>query len=85
MTQAPLKSWNPEQELTALLDILSEELLAVPEADLAAWCRETGDRHRDQIAALRNLTMSADTGLGMASVPGGEAPGPRNPITRHHS
>ncbi|MGH7067340.1 MAG: hypothetical protein ACREFO_04525 [Acetobacteraceae bacterium] len=55
-----MTDWNPEQELVRVLDALTEEILATPDRDVAAWL----DRKRAKGAAreMRRLVAAAESG-----------------------
>jgi hypothetical protein len=57
-----MTGWHPEQDLTALLDGLSEELLAARDHDLATWVREAGEPVEDIAEPMRRLLAAADAG-----------------------
>jgi hypothetical protein len=62
MTEKTATCWLPEQDLTALLDALTEELFIVRDEEVAACLRETGAAGRDVVEAMRRLVAAADTG-----------------------
>jgi hypothetical protein len=57
MTRA---DWNPERELAALLDALSEELLAAPDRDVVGSLHGTGEDAQHAIATVRRLIAASD-------------------------
>jgi hypothetical protein len=60
MTRSRLTDWNPEQDLSVLLDALTEELLAVADRDLTAGI---GKEQQDVVRDMRRLIAAADTDL----------------------
>ena len=60
MTKATMTDWDAEQDLAALLDGLSAELLATPDSDIAAWLRAAGEPVEDTAQAMRRLVAAAD-------------------------
>lgn len=60
MTGRAMTDWNAEQDLAALLDALTSELLATPEHDLAALLRETGKPVEVAAEAMRRLVAAVD-------------------------
>jgi len=55
-----MTDWNAEQDLEALLDGLTAELLAVPNHDLAAWLNQTGEPVEVTAAPIRRLVAAVD-------------------------
>jgi hypothetical protein len=60
MTERTVTDWNAEQDLAALLDALTAELLATPEHDLAALLRETGASAKAAAETMRRLVAAVD-------------------------
>ncbi len=60
MTKPTMTDWDAEQDLAALLDGLTAELLAVPEGDIAAWLRAAGEPIDDTAQPMRRLVAAAD-------------------------
>jgi len=60
MTERAMTDWNAQQDLTALLDALTAELLATPEHDVAACMRETGKPVEATAEAMRRLVAAVD-------------------------
>ncbi len=60
MTERAITDWNAEQDLAALLDALTAELLATPEHELAAWLRETGEPVEATAEPMRRLVAAVD-------------------------
>ena len=60
MTNPTVTDWDAEQDLAALLDGLTAELLAVPEGDIAAWLRAAGEPVHDTAQPMRRLVAAAD-------------------------
>lgn len=55
-----MTDWNPEHDLAALLDGLTEELLTAADHEVAPYLSETGDGEAD---AMRRLVAAADAGF----------------------
>ncbi len=55
-----MTDWNPERELAALLDGLTEELLTAADHEVAPYLSETGDGEAE---AMRRLVAAADAGF----------------------
>jgi hypothetical protein len=55
-----MTDWDAEQDLAALLDGLTAELLATPEHDIAAWLSAAGEPVRDTAQPMRRLVEAAD-------------------------
>ncbi len=53
--------WSPEQDLAALLDAMSEELLAAPDREVRAALREAGEDPDEAARFMRRLLADADT------------------------
>jgi hypothetical protein len=60
MTKRTMTDWNAEQDLAALLDGLTAELLATPERDIAAWLHEAGETTAHTAQPMRRLVAAAD-------------------------
>lgn len=60
MTQRATTDWDAEQDLAALLDDLTAELLAMPAYDIATWLREAGEAAEDTAEPVRRLVAAAD-------------------------
>jgi hypothetical protein len=56
-----MTDWNAEQDLAALLDALTAELLATPKHDIAAWLREAGEPVEVAAQRMRRLVAAADS------------------------
>ena len=55
-----MTDWNAEQDLAALLDALSAELLGARECDVAAWLRGAGEPVDGAAEPMRRLVAAAD-------------------------
>ena len=55
-----MTDWNPEHDLAALLDALTEELLTAVDHEVAPYLSETGDGEAE---AMRRLVAAADAGF----------------------
>ncbi len=53
--------WNAEQDLAALLDALTAELLAARDHDIATWLRDAGDPAEAAAQSIRRLVAAADS------------------------
>jgi hypothetical protein len=60
MTRCAMTDWDAEQDLAALLDALTAELLATPEHEIAAWLRDAGEPVEDSAQPMRRLVAAAD-------------------------
>jgi hypothetical protein len=60
MTERTKTDWNAEQDLAALLDALTAELLATPEHDLAALLRAEREPVEAAAEAMRRLVAAVD-------------------------
>jgi hypothetical protein len=60
MTKRTMTDWNAEQDLAALLDGLTAELLATPERDIAVWLHEAGETAAHTAQPMRRLVAAAD-------------------------
>jgi len=60
MKQRAMTDWNAEQDLAALLDGLTAELLAAPEHEIATWLREAGAHTEATAQPMRRLVAAAD-------------------------
>jgi hypothetical protein len=68
MTKTTSTDWNPEQDLTALLDALTQELLTASERDIAAWRNEMGKQAGDMVQQVRRLIVAADADTFVPSI-----------------
>jgi hypothetical protein len=75
-----MTDWNPEHELAALLDGLTEELLATADHEISPYLSETGD---DAVEAMRRLVAAADADFVVLPVSGFITQGLRDFITRN--
>jgi hypothetical protein len=78
-----MTDWNAEQDLEALLDGLTAELLAVPDHDLAAWLRETGKPLEATAQPMRRLVAAVDAHCVAPHVPTALADVARASIARN--
>lgn len=84
MMKKIMKDWNPERDLTALLDGLTAELLAAPDHDVGAWMREEGAKGHTAAKAMRRMvTKAAEADLDAPPVSNFVVPGLRIPFTRN--
>jgi hypothetical protein len=84
MTKKAMKDWNPERDLTALLDGLTTELLAAPGQDIGAWAREEGAKGHTAAKATRRVVKRAlEVDLDAPPVSHFIIPGARIPFTRN--
>jgi hypothetical protein len=60
MTEKTTTDWQPEEDLTGLLDALTEELFLVRDDEVAASMREMGEARRDIVRSMRRLVAAAD-------------------------
>lgn len=61
MTKASMTGWHPEQELAALLDALTEEILTMPDRDIAVWPRYQAQEAKDAAQEMRRLVAAAES------------------------
>ncbi len=70
------RSWSPEQDLAALLDALTDELLAASDHELRASLADSGEDPDEAAGFMRRLLAAAET-----KAVGTPAPGlPPNPL-----
>ena len=62
MTEKTTTDWRPEEDLTGLLDALTDELFIVRDEEVAACLRDRGAAGRDIVEAMRRLIAAADAG-----------------------
>jgi hypothetical protein len=53
-------NWNPECDLAALADALTEELLEMPDRDVVGSLHGTGEDAQHAVTAMRRLIAAAD-------------------------
>ena len=75
-----MTEWNPEHDLAALLDGLTEELLTAADHEVTPYLSETGD---DAVEAMRRLVAAADADFVVLPVCGFVTQGLRDFITRN--
>jgi hypothetical protein len=63
MSEKTITDWRPEEDLTGLLDALTEELFIVRDDEIAACTREMGEACGDVAQAMRRLVAAADAEL----------------------
>jgi hypothetical protein len=69
MTKPAATDWYAEQELAALLDGLTAELLATPDYDIATWLRDAGELPEITARPMRRLVSAADAQCVVPQVP----------------
>ena len=74
-----MTDWNPQYDLAALLDGLTEELLTAPDHEVAPYLSEAGDGETE---AMRRLVAVADAGF-VPPLSRFAAPGLRDFMTRN--
>jgi hypothetical protein len=52
--------WSPEGDLAALLDALTDEVLAAPDRDVWLAVRDVGEDPADAVREMRRLLASAE-------------------------
>jgi hypothetical protein len=82
MTRRTMTDWNAEQDLAALLDALTAELLDTPKHDIGAWLRETGAQVEVAAQRMRRLVAAADSHCVAPHVATARAAGLRASIAR---
>jgi hypothetical protein len=75
-----MTAWNPEHELAALLDGLTEELLTAADHEVTPYLSQTGD---DAVEAMRRLVAAADADFVVLPVSQFIAQGLRDFMTRN--
>jgi hypothetical protein len=60
MTGRAITDWDAEQDLAAMLDALTAELLVVPACDIAALLRQTGEPVEATAESMRRLVAAVD-------------------------
>jgi hypothetical protein len=60
MSKSAWTDWEPEQDLAILLDALTDELLAMPDREVAAWLRDVGEEAQDAVREVGRLVEAAD-------------------------
>jgi hypothetical protein len=83
MTRREKSDWDAEQDLAALLDCLTAELLATPAHEIAAWLREAGVAAEDTALPMRRLVAAADAQCVAPHVSSARAAGLRALVARH--
>ncbi len=83
MTQSGTTNWDPEQELAALLDGLTEELLGAFDHEIIRSLNESDDERQDKVDAVRRLVARADGDLGLPPVSRFVGSGPRADAARN--
>jgi hypothetical protein len=84
MTKKTIRDWNPDRDLTALLDGLTEELLAASDHEIGAWARQESAKARTAVRAMRRLVKAAaDSDLGAPRVSNFVVPGLPAHLTRN--
>jgi hypothetical protein len=62
--------WNPERDLTALLDALTDEVLATPESAFFESLHDIGEDPDEPIAEMRGLVAESGIHSSVPSVVG---------------
>jgi hypothetical protein len=75
-----MTDWNPEHDLAALLDRLTEELLTAADHEIAPYLSGTGDGAAE---AMRRLVAAADADFVVLPVSGFVTQGLRDFMTRN--
>jgi hypothetical protein len=83
MTDRLVTDWDPEQDLAALLDGLTEELLAAANHEIAPYLDEAAEERGEGADAIRRLIGAADASLAALPVSGFVAPGLRAYVSRN--
>ncbi len=76
-------SWDPEKDLTRLLDELTDELMAAPDHEVMPYSEEINGAHHDQADAVRRVIAAADGEFVVLPVSSFIAPGLRTLTTRN--
>ncbi len=82
MTKKTAKGWSLEQNLASLIDALTAELLATPDAEVEACLSEAGAKGRSAIAAMRRLLTDIDADAKAPPASSFVAPGMAAHLTR---
>ncbi len=75
MTGSRMTNWNPEQELAALLDSLTEELHRAFDHEISGYRGEPADQRQDNADAVRRIVAAAEAASGVLPVSPYIAPG----------
>ena len=83
MTGSRMTNWNPEQELAALLDSLTEELHRAFDHEISRYRGEPADQRQDKADAVRRIVAAAEAASGVLPVSPYIAPGLPRRATRN--
>ncbi len=83
MTRSGTTNWDPEQELAALLDGLTEELLGAFDHEIIRSLDETDGDRQDKVDAVRRLVARAEGNVGVPPVSRFVAFGSRADVARN--
>ena len=83
MTERISTDWLPEQDLDALLDALTSELLAASEHEISAYVHHDADERQDEIESVRRMIAAADAEAALLPVSLFKAPGLRAYLARN--
>jgi hypothetical protein len=65
-----MTEWHPEQELTVLLDALTDEILTMSDCDAALAPRSQKEEAKQAAQEMRRLVAAAETGPNTPLAPG---------------
>jgi hypothetical protein len=82
VSDGSMTAWSPDQDLEALLDALTEELLAAPGPELAASLGAAGAARASTIDTMRRAIAAAEASANGPSFSGFVAPGLRAYVGR---
>ncbi len=83
MTERITTDWLPEQDLEALLDALTLELLASPDQEVSTHYHRDADRRHDEAETIRRLVAAAESGSALPAASLFKTPGLRAYFARN--
>ena len=83
MSERITTGWLPSQDLTALLDALTEELLASPDHEVPAELHDGADERGEAAGLVRRLIAAADAEAAPLPTSFFKNPGLRAYVTRN--
>ena len=79
-----MTDWLPSRDLEALLDALTDELLASADHEIPTYFHDDADGRREEVEMVRRLIAGADAGLAVPANSLFKAPGLRAYVARNH-
>lgn len=83
MTERTATDWLPARDLEALLDALTDELLAAADHEVSSYVPGSAEERRDEAETVRRLIAAADAELAVPPASLFKAPGLRAYVTRN--